>query len=320
MSIFGNLSDLAHEIRSGFGTVLTILGSHLEATERARVDASAVCAGCGHARVDHVELVGECGRRVGPERVPCTCREFVGSVGAQWLTEFEEQRDSLEPADMCQFHGEWCAGEASWCTRQCSKCDEAVYWHRDVEAWFHCAGVLDRRPCPYGDGPVVEHSSAAVSAAADPSPTVPNAHSVVGDRPGSDSVILPTVEPGPQNLSAPRCKFTDTDSAGDAHWCDLELGHEVHHEATNDAGERMYATHRNYDGFGPVPLVVAGESPREESPDQPSLGVTFDDLAAHIMGDFTSGHEVDALTATYIDGLASLIASSLLADFNITKK
>lgn len=56
MSILENLSDLAHELRCAAGTVLTILGSRLEADARARV---------------------EC--------------------GPQWLTEFEEQRDSLEP-------------------------------------------------------------------------------------------------------------------------------------------------------------------------------------------------------------------------------
>lgn len=248
MSILGNLSDLAHEIRSGVGTVLTILGSKLEADARARV---------------------EC--------------------GPQWLTEFEEQRDSLEPADMCQFHGEWCAGEASWCTRQCNKCDEAVYWHRDVEAWFHCAGVLDRRPCPYGDGPVVEHSSAAastfygtciacekehchclddayddcpqcsdssaaVSAAADPSPTVPNAHSVVGgEGRGEDSDIL---------QSASLRRSTD---------------------------------------------------PGEVSPPSPGEPVREDDLAAHILA--SAGYRRYDLTRA-----ADAAAKSLLADFNITRK
>ncbi|MFV8232382.1 hypothetical protein [Mycolicibacterium fortuitum] len=254
MSIFGNLSDLAHEIRSGVGTVLTILGSKLEADARARV---------------------EC--------------------GPQWLTEFEEQRDSLAPAEVCEFHGPWCAGEASWC--------------------HHLK------------------DSAAVSAAADPSPTVPNAHSVVGDCPGSDSVILPTVEPGPQTSHPPS-----------------------YQEAVSEAHPRNHVWLWEYDASGrscklcgyvdrsfPAPVVVAGESPREED-EQPSLGepgcscwvgrdpacpehndraaepVSFDDLAAHIMGDFTSGQECDPLTATLIDGLASLIAHSLLADFNITKK
>lgn len=221
MSIFGNLSDLAHEIRSGVGTVLTILGSKLEADARARV---------------------EC--------------------GPQWLTEFEEQRDSLEPADMCPFHGEWCAGEASWCTRQCNKCDEAVYWHRDVEAWFHCAGVLDRRPCPYGDGPVVEHSSAAVSAAADGAAdrkaASPTPVGVEGR--GEDSDILCSASPR---------RSTD-------------------------------------------PGAVSTPAPREQ--------VTEDDLAAHIMGDFVSGQEVDPLTATLIDALSSRIARCLLADFHITRK
>lgn len=159
--LFANLSDLVHELRCAAGTVLTILGSRLEARERARV---------------------EC--------------------GPQWLTEFEEQRDSLEPHAVCEFHGEWCAGETSWCTRQCSKCDEAVYWHRDVEAWFHCAGVDDRRPCPYGDGPVVEHSSAASALAADPSPA-DNHHASrgAGDEGPEGASAIPSAAPSGQPTS-----------------------------------------------------------------------------------------------------------------------
>ncbi|MFV8301244.1 hypothetical protein ACNQP7_31595 [Mycolicibacterium fortuitum] len=246
MSIFGNLSDLAHEIRSGVGTVLTILGSKLEADARARV---------------------EC--------------------GPQWLTEFEEQRDSLEPADMCEFHGPWCAGEASWC--------------------HHLK------------------DSAAVSAAADPSPTVPNAHSVVGDCPGSDSVILPTVEPGPQTSHPPS-----------------------YQEAVSEAHPRNHVWLWEYDASGrscklcgyvdrsfPAPVVVAGESPREED-EQPSLGepaeaedadelaypfccyepaeVTHEDLAAHLIG-----AAIRANTG-HVDVLVEAFASSLLADFNITRR
>lgn len=207
--------------------------------------------------------------------------------GPQWLTEFEEQRDSLAPADMCQFHGPWCAGEASWC--------------------HHLK------------------DSAAVSAAADPSPTVPNAHSVVGDCPGSDSVILPTVEPGPQTSHPPS-----------------------YQEAVSEAHPRNHVWLWEYDASGrscklcgyversfPVPLVVAGESPREED-EQPSLGepaeaedadelaypfccyepaeVTHEDLAAHLIG-----AAIRANTG-HVDVLVEAFASSLLTDFNITKK
>lgn len=103
----------------------------------------------------------------------------------------------------CPFHGEWCAGAASWCNRRCSKCDQAVYWHSDAEAWFHEYGLADRPPCPYGDGPVVEHASAASSAAADPSPDVPTrfAAGSGGEGPGPDSVIPQTVGPGQPRLA-----------------------------------------------------------------------------------------------------------------------
>ena len=338
MSLFANVSDLAHELRCATGTVLTILGSKLEADERARVDASALCAGCGHARADHYRG-GPCGHRVSPSMAPCGCRGFLESVGPQWLSEFEEQRDSLEPADMCQFHGEWCAGEASWCTRQCSKCDEAVYWHRDVEAWFHCAGVLDRRPCPYGDGPVVEHSSAAVSAAADPSPARPSPSpaSAGGEGSGGDSDILPSPPPErPQCGAQYWCR--------DLYTCSRPLGHDGDHgyagswakgvgpdrgtcvRCGRPLGESALAADQG--GYWcsvacqqldqdscPVPLVVAGESPREEE-EQPSLGaaVTHEDLAAHLIG-----AAIQANTG-HVDVLVEAFASSLLADFNITRR
>ena len=57
MSFYENLSELARELRTAAGTVLTIVGSRLEADSRARVD----------------------------------------EVGPQWLTEFEAERDHLEP-------------------------------------------------------------------------------------------------------------------------------------------------------------------------------------------------------------------------------
>ena len=240
--LFANLSDLVHELRCAAGTVLTILGSRLEADARARV---------------------EC--------------------GPQWLNEFEEQRDSLAPAEVCEFHGPWCAGEASWC--------------------HHLK------------------DSAAVSAAADPSPNNPR----MGDRPGSDSVILPTVEPGPQTSPPPS-----------------------YQEAVSEEHLRNHVWLWEYDASGrscklcgyversfPVPLVVAGESPREED-EQPSLGepaeaedadelaypfccyepaeVTHEDLAAHLIG-----AAIRANTG-HVDVLVEAFASSLLTDFNITKK
>ncbi|OBF65293.1 hypothetical protein [Mycolicibacterium fortuitum] len=84
-----------------------------------------------------------------------------------------------------------------------------------------------------------------------------------------------------------------------------------------------------------MPAVVAGESPREED-EQPSLGepaeaedadelaypfccyepaeVTHEDLAAHLIG-----AAIRANTG-HVDVLVEAFASSLLTDFNITKK
>lgn len=316
MSILENLSDLAHELRCAAGTVLTILGSRLEARERARV---------------------EC--------------------GPQWLTEFEEQRDSLEPdgqlfecsAPTCGCHddpryqafpapedsavaaadpcscgaGYTSAAECPWC-REVGDC---ICWvgHGDCGG---CSGVvgISHEPacgwqwdpsCPqHGDG---LKASAASALAADPSPTVPNAHSVVGgEGPGGASDIPQSAPPG-----QPHCQ------CGDPATC-------------------MYPVQ-------PVPPVVAGESPRGVSTDQPSLGeleaawreftdgvatfgievedvyaasqmrlladridpptaVSHEDLAAHLTGAAirsNTGHP---------DVLIDAFASSLLADFNITRR
>lgn len=69
------------------------------------------------------------------------------------------------------------------------------------------------------------------------------------------------------------------------------------------------------DQTSPVPPVVAGESPREEE-EQPSLGaaVTHEDLAAHLIG-----AAIQANTG-HVDVLVEAFASSLLADFNITRR
>ncbi|WP_280835789.1 hypothetical protein [Mycolicibacterium frederiksbergense] len=196
------------------------------------------------------------------------------------MTEFEEQRDSLEPREVCAFHGEWCAGEESWCTRQCSKCDEAVYWHRDVEAWFHCVSVLDRRPCPYGDGPVVEHSSAAVIAAADPSPNNPR----MGDEgSGGDSDILPSPPPeqpisGRNDLV--KCSYCPIN---DGVTCYLDCGE----------ARRIYDQRRT-----PEPTAGAGESPGGVSADQPSLGEPRPDSKLLSI----AATAVEAMTVTNFNG------------------
>lgn len=300
MSILENLSDLAHELRCAAGTVLTILGSRLEADARARV---------------------EC--------------------GPQWLTEFKEQRDSLEPQCACGA-GYTSAAECPWC-REVGDC---ICWvgHGDCGG---CSGVvgISHEPacgwqwdpsCPqHGDG---LKASAASALAADPSPTVPNAHSVVGgEGPGGASDIPQSAPPGqPRGEDPNRLMGRYT---------------------------RLLA-----DQTSPAPLVVAGESPREED-EQPSLGeprrnladllyeaavglewfvgldgsrppvercqrliaelrdhagsieannptkpVSHEDLAAHLIG-----AAIQANTG-HVDVLVEAFASSLLTDFNITKK
>lgn len=200
MSLCENVSELARELRTAAGTVLTIVGSRLEADARARVD----------------------------------------EVGPQWLTEFEEQRDSLEPADMCQFHGQWCAGEASWCHH-------------------------------------LEDSAA--DTAADPSPATTTGCSRAGAE-------------GPEGASA------IPSAAPSGHLADAWYCHDC----------------------GVLNLVQALTDPGEVSAPSPGELVREDDLAAHIMGDFVSGQEVDPLTATLIDALSSRIASALLTDFTIIRR
>ena len=248
MSILDNLSDLAHELRCAAGTVLTILGLKLEAGVRARVDASSVCASCGHVRVDHVNLVGPCGHRTKPSMAPCTCEQFVGSVGAQWLTEFEEQRDSLEPDE------------------QLFECSAPT-----------CGCHDDPR---YQAFPAPEDSAVA---AADPSPTVPNAHSVVGgEGPGGASDIPQSAPPG-QPIDD-RCSNFPC-SPGCASWgCE-------------------YAVEPS-----PVPPVVAGESPREED-EQPSLGAadeSSDDEAVKIWQEMQQSFAefgIELSSSEFADGL-----------------
>lgn len=251
MSIFGNLSDLAHEIRSGVGTVLTILGSKLEADARARV---------------------EC--------------------GPQWLTEFEEQRDSLEPdgqlfecsAPTCGCHddpryqafpapedsavaaadpcscgaGYTSAAECPWC-REVGDC---ICWvgHGDCGG---CSGVLgiSHEPacgwqwdpsCPqHGDG---LKASAASALAADPSSARPSPSpaSAGVEGPGGASDIPQSAPPGqPRGEDPNRLMGRYT---------------------------RLMAEQTS-----PVPAVVAGESPRGVSTDQPSLGEPICDNLADLL-------------------------------------
>ncbi|WAY18437.1 hypothetical protein OF855_24685 [Mycolicibacterium fortuitum] len=189
MSFCENVSELYRELRTAAGTVLTTLGSRMEADARAQVD----------------------------------------EVGPQWLTEFEDEI--------------------------CDEADRCEYAELTPEV---ALGICPTWPCT----PACHSTSAAVSAAADPSPTVPSPSpaSVGGEGRKEDSCILP-----PASFRHP-----------------------------TDPGE------------------VSAPSPGER--------VREDDLAAHIMGDFVSGQEVDPLTATLIDALSSRIASALLTDFTIIRR
>lgn len=299
--LFANLSDLVHELRCAAGTVLTILGSRLEAQERARV---------------------EC--------------------GPQWLTEFEEQRDSLEPQCACGA-GYTSAAECPWC-REVGDC---ICWvgHGDCGG---CSGVvgISHEPacgwqwdpsCPqHGDG---LKASAASALAADPSPAVRSRSpaSVGGEGPGGASDIPQSAPPGQPTVPIrfrvgtsyqPRCGACGCDVAG------LFPNQIAAERAVSDKGGRCNACFA-YLEPAPVPPVVAGESPREED-EQPSLGepaeaedadelaypfccyepaeVTHEDLAAHLIG-----AAIRANTG-HVDVLVEAFASSLLTDFNITKK
>lgn len=134
MSFCANVSELYRELRTAAGTVLTTLGSRLEADARAQAE-----------------------------------------WGPQWLTEFEEAREVIEPGDVCVCwvgHG-GCGG--------CSGVpgilhEPACGWEQNPDCPVHgepCAWVdSDIPPMPrnYEDVPVRVHSSAAVPDAADPSP------------------------------------------------------------------------------------------------------------------------------------------------------
>ena len=226
VSFYENLSELARELRTAAGTVLTIVGSRLEADSRARVD----------------------------------------EVGPQWLTEFEAERDHLEPK---------CG--------HCPACD------------------------PYD-------SSAAVSAAADPSPA-DNHHASRGagdEGPEGASAIPPAAPSGQPTNAAAVCDVLDFRETHLPLRCTLDADHSGDHVAHGWGGQ-TWATWPQSMRADPEsdPGVVTSPAPGE---------VLEDDLAAHIMGDFVSGQDVDPLTATLIDALSSRIASALLTDFTITRR
>ncbi|MFV8169875.1 hypothetical protein [Mycolicibacterium peregrinum] len=164
-------------------------------------------------------------------------------------------------------------------------CDEADACEATDEA-FSIEDLFELRNRRYADSlqsswRFVPDSSAAVSAAADPSPTVPNAHSVVGDEgSGGASDILQSAPP--ERL---QCAVFYRTTGFQSVMCTKPLGHSGDHGS--DPGE------------------VTAPSPGEQ--------VREDDLAAHILA--SAGYRRYDLTRA-----ADAAARSLLTDFNITRK
>lgn len=162
--------------------------------------------------------------------------------------------------------------------------------------------------------------SAAVSAAADPSPTVPNAHSVVGgEGSGGASDILKSAPP-----ERPQC--------GARYWCrDLYIcsrprGHAGDHgyagpETCVRCGVSLGEAALVADGGGYWCSVTCSQLDTESDPGEvaaPSPGeqVRADDLAAHITATRLAWAEQEI---SDVD-LTGAITRSLLADYRITKK
>ena len=197
-------------------------------------------------------------------------------------------------------------------------CDEADACETANEA-FSIEDLFELRNRRYADSlqsswRFVPDSSAAVSAAADPSPTVPNAHSVVGgEGSGGASDILksaPPERPGHDDSFLIECTSPTCNCHGDPNYAPRESDPgAVSTPAPGEAKQCQYA-----DAGGCIDIYACTECPPIDR------SVSEDDLTAHIMGDFVSGQEVDPLTATLIDAISSHIARALLADFHITRK
>lgn len=224
MSFCANVSDLFHELRSAAGTVLSIVGSRLEADSRARVD----------------------------------------EVGPQWLNEFEEQRDSLEPDEV----------------------GECICWvgHGDCGGCSGVLGITHEPACGWAWDPDCPQHGEGLRA----SSTVQRRQCSKCDQRESDPGAVSTPAPG-ERFPGDRQSTVDLLQAA----CYL---------IRDDA-----------------PVLTAKIRARVAEL-QAEKQVREDDLAAHIMGDFVSGQEVDPLTATLIDALSSSIARSLLSGYSITRR
>ncbi|OMB98517.1 hypothetical protein A5746_14345 [Mycolicibacterium conceptionense] len=222
--------------------------------------------------------------------------------GPQWLTEFEKQRDSLEPRAVCELHGAWCAFDPS------------------------CGNHLK--------------GSAAVSAAADPSPARPSPSpaSAVDEGSGGASDILQSAPPE-QPTPCAACDYADNG------WCPCKCHGESDpgEVAAPAPGERVTipvlppdeagarpndwdAVMAAYDAvaewldradngaalIGCTPSMVAGVAIKAYR--TALLSVGHEDLSAHL-----TGAAIRANTG-HPDVLIDAFASSLLADYRITRK
>ena len=118
----------------------------------------------------------------------------------------------------------------------------------------------------------------------------------MGDRPGSDSVILPTVEPGPQTA-------VETGHDMGLNWaCEMFPQHQKHAPSRADASAPPAVSAQTCSSDGRADAVAIAES------------VTHEDLYMHLV---RAAHRANT---GHVDVLIEEFTNSLLTDFNITPK
>ena len=196
---------------------------------------------------------------------------------------------------------------------------------------FPCSPGCESWGCEYA-------KSSAADTAADPSPA-DNHHASRGagdEGPEGASAIPPAAPSGQPTNAVAVCDVMDFRETHLPLRCTLDADHGGDHVAHGWGGQ-PWATWPQSVPADPEsdPGAVTSPAPGVNT----CCGICFgrsgqcdctarlfgdsvceDDLAAHIMGDFVSGQDVDPLTATLIDALSSRIARCLLADFHITRK
>lgn len=226
-----------------------------------------------------------------------------------------------DEAEACEAEVSQCACGAGYATAAecpwCCEVGECVCWvgHGDCGGCSGVPGISHEPACGWDWNPdCPQHgeglkASAAVSAAADPSPTVPNAHSVVGgEGRGEDSDILqsaPPERPGPAYVR----------------W-DAVRGNHIHCTSSNCGSSWGFGAHRDNLKLWAAEHNAAHcreSDPGEVTAPSPGEQVRQEDLAAHITAAHRQADEIAAYEATYAS-TGDHIANSLLADFRITRK